>query len=626
MKGFPRRYAVLDTETWTDDVAGRVPTKRLSLRLGAMVIVDPDMYGDHPGVTHGFKTQDDGWLPFKTMKKTREPFFIFAHNMGFDSRIFGLWSKLARGDHSLLPAPDSTDAARYREPLLIADDTLFIVRTFRPDGQRFVWLDTVQWFKSSLEKVGQWIGMPKKMMPDVDAPDEVWMDYCMTDVNVLHAALLRLWSYWRKHGIYDFELTPAALSRRVYRMRWEQKRIRIPDDTDVLGLDRIGYYGGFNECFRIGAVKGPIYQVDINSLYPHVMAQNPFPCEVLSHGDCEGSTEPPEDWRPDHTTAEVWISSVDRAYPVRFSDQTLYCTGDIRTVLCGPELARAWSSRDVLRIGRWVKYRCADLFAEWADYWSKARSFAKDRGDKFADTIVKQHMNSLHGKFGQQTGEWKYVGRMAIEGTFGCGQIFNKEWRKFADYRDINGERWERMREGEDKESFVPIAAWTASYGRLYMDWMIEIAEPSQVLYIATDSLLVTARGYHSLKAAGIMDTGTMGHFKTEGRFDDVNIWNVNQVDLDTLKRRSGVKKGSIEIGPGVWSTELWESCANGITSRDPDSVFIETTLLRPSLSYSRRTVLADGTTAPWSINCWNESPEAIASRRARSYLEHREQ
>lgn len=626
MTGYPTRYVILDTETTSTQIHAKVPTQELRLRLGMLLIVDPIQWPDLQAVYHGFKTDEEGWLPFASMPLSDRPIFVFAHNMGFDSRIFGLWNRLGQGQLSLFPPSGMKGEKRYSSPLFIVDDSIFIVRTFRPDGQRIIWLDTVQWFKKSLAELGEWIKCPKGMMPDSDASDDVWFSYCKQDVDTLSALMLRLWAYLGKHGINDFEYTPASLSRRFYRMRFERKRIRIPDDTSVLELDRMAYYGGYNECFRVGTIKGPVYQIDVNSLYPHVMVQNHFPCEVECNGDASTEQFIPDDFTPSRTTAEVWLEADDHVFPVRGSDQTLWCGGKVRAILAGPELERAWSVGAIRRVGRWTRYLTADLFSSWGTYWRKAREFAQQRGDRFADHVVKHLMNSLHGKFGQQTGEWVLKGQVNPEGSFGSGRIMSRSLKKWIDYRDINGCRWEKSREEEDKDSFVPIAAWTASYGRVYMDWMIDIAGKENVYYIATDSLLVNSRGYAALKGAGVVDTGHMGHFKTEGIHDEVTIWNVNQLDLGTSKRRSGVRRGSVEIADGVWSTESWESCTQGVLGTGQDRVLIANTLIRPSLTYSRREVSTDGTTIPWCANCWNASPQVIRGGRAASWLEKREE
>lgn len=625
MTGFPQRYIVLDTETTSEPIAAKVPTERLTFRLGCTLTVDPVTFEDDDPHYFEFTERDDFRHLVMGSKKGNQTIYVFAHNMGFDSRIVGMWVMLVEGHLSLLPPPDMPGAGRYKEPLMVTDEYIFIVRTWRRDGQQIVWMDSVQWMKESLESIGEKIRVPKMMQPDADAPDSAWMRYCRGDVDTLHAALQRLWGLLIRHGIDDWDYTPAALSRRFYRMRFERKRIKIPDDPKILVMDRLAYFGGLLECYRVGRIDEPIYQVDINSLYPHVMSQNHFPCEVRDHGDNEGKPNPPDGWRPDESTAEVWIESADDPYPVRGSDQTYYCRGRLRTVLCGPELQRAWERGHIIRIGRWVHYRTEDLFGPWAAYWRKSREYAQSRGDKFADGIIKSLMNALHGKFGQQTGSWEWIGKLSPSNVNAMGKAYSASFRKDVDVRIINGEHWQRSKEVEDGQSFVPIAAWTASYGREYMRWLIETTGVQHVLYVATDSLIVTQDGYNALARHGMIEPGTMGKFKVEGSYQRGAIWNVNQIDLDTSKRRSGVRKGSREIEPGIWSVQSWESCVKGVCLTGRDSVSIETILTRPSLSYSRRQVLDNGTTEPWWIDCWTESPEVTAEKPLWNRLKPRE-
>jgi hypothetical protein len=643
MNGFPRRYIILDTETHEDRVSAVPDIRELSLRLGVALVIDPDNPGGRSGLVKEFDTIDGFLSLILTMPAGKSPIYVFAHNMGFDSRIAGVWKLLSRRAKSLLPHPGSADERKYRKPLFIVDDFLFIMRTFRQDGQVFIWLDTVQWFRTSLAKVGMMTGVRKLSMPDPGDDDRAWYDYCRGDVHALHAALKRLWCDLTKLDLRSFESTPAEWSRRHYRVMFESGRIVIPTDPADLVLDRLGYYGGYSDLYRAGPIDGPIYQIDINSLYPHVMGQNLYPCEVEARGDASGSDTLPADWDPPRTTAEVWLESPDRGYPVKFRDQNAWCAGRVRTVLCGPELAEAWRSGHVAHVGRWTQYRMADLFGDWARYWGAARAGAMARGDKFALHIIKIIMNCLHGKFGQQTGEWVHVGKGGIKGDYNSGARYVEETDTKVDTRVLDGQLWERRVEVEDDRAFVPIAAWTASYARMYMDWMMDLAGRENCYYIATDSLLVNDAGFSGISGAGIMDTSLMGHFKTELVADRVTLWNVNQLDLEvseqwvqekqrsdatwvgpapgTLKRRSGVRRGSTEISPGIWSIESWESAARGVFYREQETVLVERILMQPLLSYSRRQVLPGGITSPWSIDCWSESPEATAKGRLSSRL-----
>jgi hypothetical protein len=610
MSTFPRRYVVLDTETDTTPVPARHPTVKLTFRLGCALVVDPDLYGDREDVYHGFTSRDEFWPVLTTTPRSHDAIFVFAHNMGFDCRIIGLWDQLSQGTFSLLPPASSSEARRYKSPLVIIESPPFIVRVFRPDGQKIVWLDTYQWLQHSLEKIGDMLGYKKGMMPDADAPDSVWMTYCQRDVDVLHAAIKRLWQFLRTHNLENFDYTPAGMSRRFYRMRFERGRIKIPEDTDLLKLDRLGYYAGRVECFRVGPVKGPIYKIDVNSLYPHVMSQHLYPCEVIAHGDSESDGGSVVRDRPDCCTAEVFCESDRSPLPVRSLDGTLHVRGRVRTVLAGPELRSALQAGCLVRIGRWVHYEIRDLFSGVVKYWSKSRGFALERRDVLLAQLIKTVMNSLHGKFGQAVGEWHVVGKDCPKGVYASGRLYADQVARWIDVRVLDGWRSERSKDGEDARSFVPIAAWTASYARVYMDWMRSVAGAEHVLYQATDSLLVTSPGYHALQSAGMLDPVKIGQFKTESIFNEVTIWNVNQYDADSAKIRSGVKRGSVEIAPGVWSSEHWESCAEGVFSRGQDSVCVATMPTVPSLRYCRGEVSDDSTTRPWWIDNWHISLE----------------
>jgi len=118
-------------------------------------------------------------------------------------------------------------------------------------------------------------------MPGADADPDLWRIYCRQDVNVM----LQGWKIRRRY-ILDNDLgqmksTIASQSFTTFRYRFMTQEIRRHRQPEVLWLERDAYRGGRSEAFYVGRVPDPpTYKLDVNSLYPYVMANHVYPYEV----------------------------------------------------------------------------------------------------------------------------------------------------------------------------------------------------------------------------------------------------------------------------------------------------------------------------------------------------------
>jgi hypothetical protein len=621
MKGYPTRYVVYDTET-TEHVTSTSPRQvDLRLRLGVAIITDPTPSSKSHRYPIEFKTSKEFHDAIQNMPLSRDPIYIFAHNIGFDVRTVEFFRLVALGTYSLLPPMSVAGYARYRDPLFITDSPPFIVRLWRRDGQQLMLIDTYQWCPKSLAQIGEEIGRPKAKMPSLDGTDDEWFDYCMTDVDVLLRCIERVWEFLKRLRLPDFCTTPASQAMLCYRMRYERKRIIRPENPDVFRLDRMGYYGGQVEAFRLGLHEANTYQLDVTSLYPFVMLDNLYPCAVETHREDTDPITPDDRFDPRCTTAEVYIDSPEWPYPVRGSDETLWVNGRVRTVLCGPELERAHVMGHIVHIGRYVRYLMDDLFSDYVSWLWDIRDTARRAGDKFTADLAKSLLNTLHGKFGQRTGEWRHQGRDQPNNMFGSGKVIGTGIDHDTSYRILAGHTYYKTRDEEDPRGFAPIAAWCASYGRCFMHDARYVAGENNVLYQATDSLLVDGEGLGQLQLAGMVNGDRLGTFRHEETYPWVAVRGVHNLDLGDKRKRPGVPSKALLVASETYEIERWQGFDQAISMGNVSSVSISTVYQHCKSSCTRRHVNGDGTSVPHRVDNWHLSPEDQAKVPALSTL-----
>jgi hypothetical protein len=621
MKGYPKRFVIFDTETNENVIRTSPREVQLTLRLGCAIVQDSAAIQGKRGFTSHFNTSGEFHAIIQDMPLSRDTIYIFAHNIGFDARIVEFFRFVALGHYSLLPPMSVAGYGRYKVPLYIAESPPFIVRLWRRDGQQLMLLDSFQWLSKSLAAIGEEIGHAKGTMPKAEATDSDWAEYCERDCQVLLRAMERLWEFLTDLRMPDFCPTPASQSMMLYKMRYEKKRITRPENLDVFKLDRLAYYGGQVEAFFIGIHERMTYQVDVTSLYPFVMMDNPYPCAVEEVCDDPTPKEPGNSFDPRVTTAEVYLDSNQWPYPVRGSDETLWCRGKVRCVLCGPELERAWNMGHIKFVGRYVRYLMDDLFSDYVSWLWDKRDSARRSGDKFTSDLCKILLNSLHGKFGQRTGDWHHHGREQPHNMYGTGKMIGDGIESDTDYRIMAGHMYSRCRDEEDKRGFVPIAAWCASYARCFMHDARNCAGEDHCLYQATDSLLIDGEGLAGIQLAGMLDGNRMGTFRHEETHEWVAIHGVHSLDTPKSRKRPGVPKSALQVASETYEISRWEGFQNAISTGNVSSVSISNTYTHCNLTYGRRFVSPDGRTVPHAVNNWSVPPEDMRHINVRSLL-----
>jgi hypothetical protein len=624
MSAYPDRYIVVDTETNVPDDRGCWFEASLEFRLGVAKVIDPDGPSPQSPTYLDFDDVDMFHCHVAGMPRTSLPIYVFAHNAGFDLRILKFFDYLADGWYSLFPPGRGPGSGRMRMPLIVLENPPLIIKTWRPDGQEITWLDTFQWVNMSLKSIGKNMGVEKGVMPPADAPIGEWYDYCRIDVDVLDHALNNIWSWLKRNKVRAFHPTRAGQSRLIYREKYEHKRIIYPDDSSILHLDRVGYYGGRTDLWRVGTVSGPIYQLDINSLYPYVMRENWYPVEQIECGDASTDKSRDVTLCPSCVTAEVYLDSPDVGYPVRCRDGTVFCRGRVRTVLPGPEFKGAVASGHVVRVGRWSRYRMLRIFHEFiSDYW-RMRVEAKASGDKVSDLIIKLLMNSLYGKFGQKTGEWVWHDRSGGSHEFREGILPLDALGREVDYRIIAGHTFYRASTDEARGSYIPIAAYVTSYARILMNNMREIAGEGNYFYQATDSLYVNQQGYDNLVSAGVVDGDRLGRFKVEDIYDECTFRNIHNLDKGLKKVRGSVKPSAIEYAGNYYEVINWESLQSGLMRRNASRVVLTRMWKHLNPTYKRQFVRPDGSTIPHFIDNWGVLPEHQKTKKLNIISPHR--
>jgi hypothetical protein len=317
-------------------------------------------------------------------------------------------------------------------------------------------------------------------------------------------------------------------------------------------LEKESYYGGRLELFYQGKVEGNCYQLDVVSQYPSVMYSNLYPTKRIGSSDSSPVKLEVKDLSIAHI-AKVRIKTDRSRFPLRLlREGTLYPVGEFITTLAGPELLAAKQAGCIEELYSWTKYELRPLFREFVAHFFEKRQEAKQRNDDQESYFLKIMMNSLYGKFGQQTPEWKDLDsrndlpqwvqswlsrdeydQQILQHNPNAPQMFlhsKLDSRKVIRYRTIGKHAQITEERKPHRNSFCAIASYVTSYARMMLDRLIETAGRGEVYYVVTDSIFTSQTGFDRLCAETQVDSGRLGSLTTEtsgtnGLFKALHHW-----------------------------------------------------------------------------------------------------
>jgi len=408
------------------------------------------------------------------------------------------------------------------------------------NGLRFIWISGRQFFDMPEAELARSIDYPwngQFAEPGVgvfQAPDPA--KRCL----LWSRAFTRLIDWWHANAKAPFGLTIGQLSVGILRTHIPPRSLCTHTDREVHRLERSGAFGGRASCWFVGdvgcqsvherntvlgpppspwpSIPGPLYQVDVRSMYPTLLRDMQYPVKLLSYRTNVGVNECKELAANFGVIASVLVHTNEAEYPLREGDRVIYPTGEFTTVLTGPELVRLSEHGRVLKCHQMAVYQLGRPFARAADSLLTLRSQATIAGRAGGELFAKRLANSLAGKLAQRRGRWIERRNAPAERDWG-------EWIEVDDatgvatrFRAVAGLVWEWEADPDGAGPFTAAFDYLTAYGRLRMQAIRRLLPQGAVIAQDTDGVWVTPGGLATLQAT----PGLFGHAPGDLRITSV--------------------------------------------------------------------------------------------------------
>lgn len=559
-----------------------------------------------------FETSSDWWEIVRSRLDKKRPLYIFSHNLKVDLTWVDFWH--------------TADTEGFNATYYVLEDPPMMLSGYI-NGCKVYIIDTFNFWKTSVDAMGNSLGIPKLRINLDKASIKEALPYCVRDVEIIANQLMRLLDFLKANDLGTFGMSAARLSMNIFKQRFMTHDIYVHDRERVLELERSSYCGGLVLNFFVGEVRNKhLHQYDVNSLYPFVM-RGMFPTRLIESGESAGDVRGIPYERIERMIATVDLCSADTTYPQKLAGRLCEVTGRITTTLAGPELALAWQRGHIRRIRYYALFELQPVFREFVDYFWKLRADYKKQGDKVGEQFVKLVMNSLYGKFAQRGFIWRqytpellqdyydYFGvdmpqhyksehfEPSIDGI--TGEWYGDGLDHTVKLRYVSGRLSIRMPTGEHADSFCGISSFVTSYARSYLRKLIGFAGRGEVLYCDTDSLVVTDKGKANLETRRLIDPTKLGHLKHEGSANYGCFLGPKDYVLGDKVKTKGVSKNAKKKGKGVYEQDQWEGIKSVLARGAEAYIDIKRITKRLKREYTKGVVQASGRTTPFVVSDW---------------------
>lgn len=518
------------------------------------------------------------------LSKSTKNLYVYAHNMDFDFEILRAYKILPENGWDL--------------DFFVLSQSAFMF-TYMREKHAIHFQDTMQYFHTSVSKIGKTLNFPKLSMPKKSDSMEEWYTYCQRDVDVIAKMYIKYSQFVHNSNLGNQAYTIAGQAFNAYKHRFMQAPIKVHTFEDVEADEIASYHGGRCEPFFIGHVpESIIYDLDVNSIYPYVMKYAKYPTKYITTYPSMSIDELSGVLNSYSVVADCVLDTTENAFAFQL-DKLLFPTGHFKTTLTTPEIEYAIANGFLTEATNVHIYSHANLFSDYVDYFYSLKVQAKKEKNEVMYFIAKLFNNSLYGKFGQRIPETIKI-ETPFQKEFGTIMSGNIDGRNSKVITFIN---WDAYTQGERHTSidaFIAVAAHVTAYARMYLWQLMNLAGKNNVYYVDTDSLFVNQSGYQHLNE--YLDEFKLGYLKIEKIFHDLVIYGPKDYESDNMTKIKGIPKNAKKIDENTYSYTHFERMRSRLRRGLSGGVPVYDVQKTLSRKYDKAEVLPSGWCKPFDF------------------------
>lgn len=577
----PRAHICLDSEAVvTESPGGEVHTFRVAVTsLDKRSRKSDDWLPTLIAVHEDLEALWD-WVTVHTKPKERT--VLVAHNLGYDLRVCDAFTRLpARGwvlEHFSL-APGATWL------------------TWKRAGATLQMVDSMTWLPTSLANIGTAIGRRKASLPRTTDHNELWVDRCTQDVVILRDAWLRIIEWLRAEDLGNFRPTGAGQSWSAWRHKHLTHKVLVHDNELVKTVERRAVWTGRAEAWRFGRqTQGPFTEWDFSCAYARIAQRCSVPTRLIGEMSNASVAKVSRSIKSYGVLVDCEVSTSEPVVPTEKDGRIVWPVGRFDTTIWDNEYELALRHGAELRVKRAWVYERAPALRQWADWVLERVEAAPGGVDPVVRAVCKHWCRALIGRFGTRFSEWEALGDALGVGASLRDVAHVGDVAKGQEL-EVGGLSWSSGAMVDHRLAAPQVMGWIVAQCRVDLWEAMNASGLSNVLYVDTDSLIVTPGGDRRLSELGLPG------LRRKSRYQSLDIVGTRRLVQDRQLKAAGVPRESVRVSRRVWSGEAWESLSGSLKSGSAGEVRVveRRTVLRDRDTRRRR--LPGGASEAWTIH-----------------------
>lgn len=520
------------------------------------------------GAYFSLRRRGNEWQEEQGDFRTKEQFWGHVSSLCFDGRVVYVIGHNMAYDYAILNMDKWISDNGFIITQFIIGQAFIIVAKRGKQTVKFI--DSMNWFKSSLRSLGETFGMAKGEIADfTNVSDEELLPYCINDANIVKTVFLTYVDFISQHDLGNFSMTAAGQAFNSYRHRFmPAKSILIHGNSGLYDLEQKSYRGGRSDIFRQGRYD-ELVKLDINSMYPFVMAKFDYPTKPVSKEPIFGISLDEVIARMEEYFVvgdfDITLSGREAAGIAVKRDKLIFPVGHIaHAYLTSPEIEFVLKHGTIDKVNFVSLYEKRNLFEEYVKYFYDIKNNSKGP----MKALSKLFLNSLYGKFGQRKfGEIKQLADPAsrsIMDSIDSNVFYDHNNHKVM---QIGNEIYEISGKKEEPsyDASPIISSAVTAYARMYLWELMLSCGLDNVFYCDTDSIFTNREGYEKLDALGLIDNKELGKLKVESLGSAVlrGPKDYDWIDSETGEVKQtikGVPRNAIQKENGDYLYNEWQT------------------------------------------------------------------
>lgn len=582
---YPRRFVCFDTESeQTDTDDGTEHTFRCA--AASFDVIDPATLQPRTTAREAFSTPDEllDWLEARAVRKERT--VVFAHNLAFDLRIGRV-----------------LDLVSYRGWALdfVTLDSVRCVAKLSKDGRTLIFTDSASWLPKPLQELARMVGIRKPPLPAGDDSDDAWRARCAADVEVLRAAMLELLSWLERSDMGNWRLTGPAQAMAAYRHRFMREgTLLVHRDDDAIDAERRAAWSGRCELYRHGLVDERVEEWDFTLAYLTVARDLQLPVQLRGTVDRVSVKQLRQLATRGRVLVECDVTCDRPVLPAELDGRTVWPVGSFTTTVWERELLEAVERGTEVTIRRCWLYWQYPVLRDWSEWLLAQLDPHQGEPSELVRVMLKHWARCLIGRFGVRYPDWQPLAQLDSP-TIGYEPVHDVDTGEQGAHLFVGHQWLERVGLQEGRDSMPAIMSAVMAQARIRLLHAMEAAGMENVIYVDTDSLLVTRKGVAGLRAFAATPEGA--GLRCKGAWSKATLKAPRQLSVGQELRAAGVPRSAREVEPGVFAAEVWEGLGESLRRQDAGSVLVRDRTYRLRGRDRRRRHLRGGLTEPLRLD-----------------------